>query len=88
MMGAMNSDELKFPLTCQYRIIAEKKDGMHFVIETVLRENGVNEPLLPSQESKQGRYQSFEVKTVVPSREQMNTIDAALRNIVGVKMVL
>ena len=28
-----NPDKLKFPLICQFRIIAEKKEGLHFVIE-------------------------------------------------------
>jgi putative lipoic acid-binding regulatory protein len=84
----MNSGELKFPLTCQYRIIAEKREGMHFVIETVLMEHGVSAPLLHSHESSQGRYQSFQVEIIVNSLEKMNAIDAALRTIEGVKMVL
>lgn len=84
----MDGENLRFPLTCQYRVIAEKRDGMHFVIETVLMGQGVTAPLRHSRESEKGRYQSFEVEIIVKSLEEMNAIDAALRAIEGVKMVL
>jgi putative lipoic acid-binding regulatory protein len=81
-------EQLKFPLDCQFRIIAENKDGMHFVIETVLMEHGITSPLEAQNQSSGGKYQSFLVVARMESREQMNRIDAALRTIVGVKMVL
>ena len=80
--------KLDFPLVCQYRIIAENREGIHFVIETVLLEMGVTAPLHPGNQSGGGRYQSFHVEVRVESLDQMNKIDSALRNIVGVKMVL
>jgi putative lipoic acid-binding regulatory protein len=84
----MNTDDLKFPLDCQFRIIAENKQGMHFVIETVLMEHGVTSPLETENLSQGGKYQSYSVSLRVESLEQMNRIDNALRNIAGVKMVL
>lgn len=81
-------EKLQFPLDCQFRVIAEKLDNMHFVIETVLMELGVTAPLTPQNESQGGKYQSYLVIVRVESLEQMNKIDAALRNIAGVKMVL
>lgn len=82
------SEELQFPLDCQFRVIAENKKGMFFVIETVLLENGVTAPLQVQHESAGGKYLSFSVDTRVESREMMNRIDTALRSIEGVKMVL
>lgn len=84
----MDSEELKFPLDCQFRVIAENRKGIYFVIETVLMQNGVMAPLQPEHESAGGKYLSFSVDVRVESLEQMNRIDAALRSIEGVKMVL
>ena len=81
-------EELQFPLDCQFRVIAENRPGMHFVIETVLLELGVTSPLHTENQSEGGKYQSFRVDVRVESMEQMNKIDAELRNIAGVKMVL
>ena len=93
MISAMNKEpfgntELQFPLECQFRIIAENRAGMHFVIETVLIQEGLTSPLHTENISKGGRYQSFHADMRVESREQMNRIDAALRAIRGVRMVL
>lgn len=81
-------EKLQFPLDCQYRVIAENIPNIHFVIETVLMEHGVTAPLTPQNQSHGGKYQSFLVIVRVESQEEMNRIDSALRNIVGVKMVL
>lgn len=84
----MDPEKLEFPLNCQFRVIAERNPNMFFVIETVLMENGVKSPLKAENLSDGGKYQSFSVDVRVESLEQMNCIDQALRNIVGVKMVL
>ena len=84
----MDSGDLKFPLDCQYRIIAENRQNMHFVIETVLLELGILMPLVDQRMSSDGRYFSFSVDVRVDSLEMMNAIDAALRAIDGVRMVL
>ena len=80
--------ELKFPLMCHYKVIAENREGMHFVIETVLQELGVKAPLETGNMSANGKYITFMVSIAVDSRKTMNAVDQELRNIVGVKMVL
>lgn len=87
-MPLPDPDQLKFPLECHFRIIAESRHGMHFVIETVLIENGVKSPLNTENTSSGGRYLSYSVNIQVESLEHMKKIDAALRSIAGVKMVL
>jgi putative lipoic acid-binding regulatory protein len=84
----VDPEKLEFPLDCQFRIIAERNPNMFFVIETVLLENGVKSPLKAENLSEGGKYQSFSVDLRVNSLAQMNQIDQAIRNIVGVKMVL
>jgi len=79
---------LEFPVEVQFRVIAEAQEQMAFVIETVLMELGVDAPVKAGNSSKSGTYNSYSITTVVESREMMNRIDAELRAIVGVKMVL
>ena len=87
-MSTDDTSELEFPVQCHFSVIAENLQNMHFVIETVLMELGVNSPLEQSNESKGGKYVSFNVTTIVESRDQLNRIDKELRLIQGVKMVL
>ena len=84
----MDSEELQFPLNCHFRVIAENRKGMYFVIETVLMQNGVTAPLQNEHESAGGKYMSYSVDVRVESLERMNSIDAALRSIEGVKIVM
>ena len=85
---SLDPANLEFPLECQYRVIAEDHEKMAFVIETVLMGLGVEAPVVRGSKSKNGTYVSYSITTVVESREAMNRIDAELRNIEGVKMVL
>jgi putative lipoic acid-binding regulatory protein len=85
---ALDPSDLEFPLECQYRVIAEDHLQMAAVIETVLMQLGVDAPVVRGNRSKSGTYVSYSITTVVESREKMNRIDAELRIIAGVKMVL
>lgn len=85
---SFEESQLRFPLDCQYRVIAENIPGMHFVIETVLQQLGIRAPLVEEKRSSAGKYLAFSVEVRVESRESMNRIDQELRNIRGVKTVL
>ncbi len=87
-MNDSKTPELQFPLECHFRIIAEDRDNMHFVIETVLMELGVHDPLEKANASAGGKYVSFAFSTTIASREAMALIDRELRAIEGVRMVL
>ena len=82
------NEQLRFPLDCSYRVVAEDLDGMQFVIETVLQQLGVDSPVEKGARSAKGNYITYRITVRVHSLEQMNQIDAELRNIQGVKMVL
>ena len=86
-MKIVDEPELKFPLECHFRVIAENQDQMHFVIETVLMQLGVRSPVVKTNTSGGGKYVSFNITTMVESREIMNRIDRELRLIRGVRMV-
>ena len=85
---SLDPSDLEFPLECQFRVIAEDHEKMAFVIETVLMQLGVEASVVRGNTSKTGTYVSYGITTVVNSREEMNRIDAELRLIEGVKMVL
>lgn len=88
MISERKEDELVFPVLCHFRVIAENLENMHFVIETVMMQLGVRSPVEKANTSGAGKYVSFNISTVVQSREEMNRIDQELRQIQGVKMVL
>jgi len=79
---------LNFPLVCHYKIIARNLEHMHFVIETVLLQMGIRNPLEAGHISANGNYITYNISVRVDSREIMDKIDSELRSIEGVKMVL
>lgn len=81
-------EALKFPLACQFRIIAERQEGTQEKLGRALLKLGVRSPIVEQNQSKTGRYQSFSVDVYVHSMEMMNQIDQALRAVPGVRMVL
>ena len=80
--------ELEFPVDCHFKVIAEKLDGIAFVIETVLLQMGIRNPLEAGNVSANGNYITYNISVRVESKAVMDKIDAELRNIEGVKMVL
>lgn len=84
----MNPEALEFPVMCHFRVIAENLPNMHFIIETVIMELGITDPVEEANTSAGGKYVSFNISTVVRSREELRRIDKELRLIQGVRMVL
>ena len=87
-MDERSADRLQFPCECHFRIIAFNRPGMFEALEAVLKHLGVTAPLEVSHTSKDGTYKSFCFSMPVWSREEMDTVDRALRAVDGVKMVL
>ena len=83
----LQDEDLKFPVTCHFRIITEDIPGMNFIIETVLLGLGISNPVQNGNRSETGKYTSFYFSVEVESREMLNQIDSELRAIQGVKMV-
>lgn len=86
-MGSFE-EEIKFPVICYFKIIAERSDDIHLRIEAKLRENGVMNPIKVARESSQRRYLTFDLEILIHSKDYMNEIDGLLRRVKGVKMVL
>lgn len=88
MKDAFQNVELEFPFECHFKVIAEDLNNMHFTIETVLMELGINEPVLPGNRSSNSKYISYNISVVVDDKPTLDAIDRELRLIEGVRMVL
>ena len=83
-----SSDEVKFPVLCYYKIIAEDHAGIEERIKKALESEGIFSELKLGRKSSHEKYITFNVDILVVSKEYMERIDAVLRNIQGVKFVL
>jgi len=88
MAKSYKEQELEYPVLCHFKIITEDLKNMHFVIETVLLQLGVKDPVQAGNRSAKGKYITYNVSIMVESKEHMYKIDQALREIEGVKVVL
>jgi putative lipoic acid-binding regulatory protein len=79
---------LRFPVDCHYKIIAEDTEDVRVRIEIVLQELGISARLLQGNHSSQGKYVTFNFDWTLQSKEEMDLIDARLRVIPGVRVVL
>ena len=69
-------------------MIGEVSDNLRTHLEIALFELGINEKLEPGRVSSSGKYMTFNLSLSVPDRETLTRIDARLREVEGVKMVL
>lgn len=88
MPNPFDESQIKFPVDCHYKIIAENLPGIDVQIVETLKNHGVTSPLKKSSASETGKYVSFDVEVTVHSLESMKILDRALKSIAGVKMVL
>ncbi|MDF3128620.1 DUF493 domain-containing protein [Kiritimatiellaeota bacterium B1221] len=81
-------EEIEFPVEVHFRIVcvSELKVSTHVMIAA--EELGLGENLVAGNESSGGKYLSYQLSTVVNSKEEMNKIDQTFRAVEGVKMVL
>jgi len=78
-----------FPAECHIKVIAVDLVGVHKNLNQCLVNLGiVDRAFQPSNKSEQGRYICYETSILVASHVWMREIDAALRAVEGVKMVL
>lgn len=79
---------LKFPVLCHYKIITDAAPAVERHIREALIEFGIVRPLQAGHQSKEGKYLTFNVEVLAPNKEFMDRLDAKLRAIDGVRVVL
>ena len=82
------AQELVFPLTAHFRVIAEKEILEFALLELAVRPFSLAEPLVQANTSSNGRYVSYAFSAVASSRDELTLIDSSVRKVPGVRMVL
>lgn len=81
--------EKLFPAECHFKVIAVDLLGVHKNLNQCLADLGYSDRAFqPANKSKHGKYISYETALRVETRARMKEIDAALRAVAGVKLVL
>ncbi|CAE10339.1 DUF493 domain-containing protein [Wolinella succinogenes] len=77
--------EILYPCKWSYRVIGESEEGVRLaVFEVIDKEHSFT----PSNQSRTGKYQSFNIELVVESEEERNEIFARFRAHASIKMVI
>ncbi len=87
-MDSFQAENIRFPVLCHYKIIAEDHEGIQSAIEKVFLEVNIRVRFEKGRHSVQGKYVTFNADVLIHSLELMRLIDQALRRIEGVKLVL
>lgn len=88
MNGEKDLENLEFPVLVHFKVIGEVSENIRTHLEIALWELGINEALEPGRISSGGKYMTFNLSITIEDRDSLNKIDARLRIVEGVKMVL
>ena len=78
-----------YPADCHLSIIVDGRDGMEQVLRETLKPFNVISALAPGPQAQNaGRYRAWRVSVKVDTSEELHAVDAALRAIPGVRMIL
>lgn len=80
--------ELKFPLVIHHRVIIVKDRMDEDQLKLALAPFKIVEALAPTMSSSSNHYISYGFAALVGSREEFYRLDATLRQVPGVRMVL
>lgn len=85
---SFGDEEIEFPVDVHFRIVCESRLEVSAKVMIAADELGLAEKLKNGHESRTGKYLSYQLSTVVDSKEEMNLIDQKFRAVEGVRMVL
>ena len=81
-------EEIEFPVEVHFRIVCTSSLELSAQVMAAADELGLADKLQSGNQSSGGKYLSYQLSTVVNSKEEMNKIDQTFRAVEGVKMVL
>lgn len=81
-------EELKFPVKVHFKIICEIRDNTRAHLEIALWELNIAETLREGRSSTGGKYRTYDLSVTVFDRDRLRSIDARLRAVEGVRMVM
>ena len=80
--------ELDYPALFHFRIITETEAQSEQALLQVVTPYHVKAPLTSVRASDAGRYTAFSISILMQSRLEMETFDAAIKKVPGVRMLL
>lgn len=80
--------EVEYPALFHFRIIADTEAKAEQPLIQATAAFQVSAPLVAARASSAGRYTAFSVSILMQSRAEMETFDAAIKKVPGVRMVL
>ena len=80
--------EALFPAECHFKVIAWDREGVMNRLNQTLVDLGVKDPMSAGNHSSAGTYVTYNLSLTIETHARMQEIDAALRGVDGVKMVL
>ena len=82
------TQQVEYPATFHFRVIAEASADVASGLAAALNAYRVVEPLAASRASSQGRYHAYSVSVELQAPDDLRALDAALKRVPGVRMVL
>lgn len=82
------ADKLEFPVKVHFKVIGEVSDNLRAHLEIALWELGISETIAPGRLSSGGKYMTYNLSMTVFDHDTLRAIDARLRAVDGVRMVL
>lgn len=77
-----------YPVVCHLRIITEAGGFDAAELTQAVAAYRVIEPLIVSRDSTAGRYRAYSLSVEVRNRQELDALDAAIKRVPGVRMVL
>lgn len=81
-------EELEFPVKVHFKIICEMSENIRAHLEIALWELNIPETLHEGRSSTGGKYRTYNLSITVFDRARLRSIDARLRAVEGVRMVM
>lgn len=85
---SFGDEEIIYPVEVHFRIVCDARLEVSAQVMVTADELGLGDKLKTGNESRSGKYLSYQLSTMIASLEEMNHIDQCFRSIDGVKMVL
>jgi putative lipoic acid-binding regulatory protein len=86
--GPPLSGKVEYPALFHFRIITEAEAQAEQALLRAVIPFQVKAPLASSHASSTGRYAAFSISILMQSRAEMETFDAVIKKVPGVRMVL
>ena len=80
--------EVVYPACFHFRIITDTEAQAEQALLEAVKPFDVTAPLLPARASSAGHYTAFSVSIMMRSRQEMETFDATIKLVHGVRIVL